>query len=67
MVFYEENGVDAKGMDYSKMTPLLVEAANAMREEYQNKFEKQQSEIDILRQEMEELKMLMNTMSKNDS
>jgi hypothetical protein len=27
IVFYEENGVDAKGMDYTKITPLLVEAS----------------------------------------
>jgi Chaperone of endosialidase len=31
IVNYEENGVDAIGMDYSKMTPLLVEAVNAMQ------------------------------------
>lgn len=33
IVQYEENGVDAIGMDYSKMTPLLVEAVNALRAE----------------------------------
>jgi len=33
IVNYEENGVDAIGMDYSKMTPLLVEAVNALRAE----------------------------------
>ena len=69
IVIYEENGIDAKGMDYSKMTPLLVEAANAMRKEYQDKFEEQQSEInqltkqvseiDALRQEMAELRTLI--------
>ena len=32
-VIYEENGIDAIGMDYSKMTPLLVEAVNALRDE----------------------------------
>lgn len=26
IVVYEENGVDANGMDYSKLTPLLIEA-----------------------------------------
>ena len=31
IVFYEENGIDAKGMDYSKMTPLLVEAVKAQQ------------------------------------
>ena len=33
IVNYEENGIDAIGMDYSKMTPLLVEAVNALRAE----------------------------------
>ncbi len=33
IVNYEENGIDAMGMDYSKMTPLLVEAVNALRAE----------------------------------
>ncbi len=33
IVTYEENGIDAIGMDYSKMTPLLVEALNALRAE----------------------------------
>ncbi|MDQ7013528.1 MAG: tail fiber domain-containing protein [Planctomycetota bacterium] len=33
IVQYEENGIDAIGMDYSKMTPLLVEAVNALRAE----------------------------------
>ena len=31
IVQYEENGVDAIGMDYSKMTPLLVAAVNSRR------------------------------------
>lgn len=33
IVAYEANGVDAIGMDYSKLTPLLVEAAKALRAE----------------------------------
>jgi len=33
IVVYEENGIDAIGMDYSKLTPLLVEAVNALRAE----------------------------------
>ena len=33
IVVYEENGIDASGMDYSKMTPLLVESVNALRAE----------------------------------
>ena len=30
IVTYEDNGIDAHGMDYSKLTPLLVEAVNAL-------------------------------------
>lgn len=33
IVQYEENGEDAIGMDYSKLTPLLVEAVNALHVE----------------------------------
>ena len=33
IVQFEDNGIDASGMDYSKMTPLLVEAVKALREE----------------------------------
>jgi hypothetical protein len=35
IVAYEENGIDAIGMDYSKLTPLLVEAVKALSEENQ--------------------------------
>jgi len=32
IVEYEENGIDAEGMDYSKLTPLLLEAIKAQQE-----------------------------------
>ena len=32
IVIYEENGIDAKGMDYSKITPLLVEAIKELKQ-----------------------------------
>jgi hypothetical protein len=44
VVQYEENGVYANGMDYGKLTPLLVEAVNALRAE-------KDAEIDALRAE----------------
>ena len=31
IVQYEENGIDATGMDYSKLTSLLVEAVKALK------------------------------------
>ena len=48
IVQYEENGVDAVGMDYSKLTPLLVEAVKAMRAE-------QEAELALLRAQNEAL------------
>jgi hypothetical protein len=33
IVVYEQNGIDATGMDYSKLTPLLVEAVKELRGE----------------------------------
>ena len=70
IVTYEKNGIDATAMDYSKMTPLLVEVANAMRREYQDKFDEQQlqinqlteqgAEISALRQEVADLKTLLS-------
>ena len=33
IVVYEENGIDASGMDYSKITPLLIEAVKALKAE----------------------------------
>ena len=48
---YEENGVDAIGMDYSKMTPLLVEAVNALRAEKDSEITSLRDEITSLRAE----------------
>ena len=31
IVVYEDNGIDANGMDYSKLTPLLIEAIKALQ------------------------------------
>ncbi|UCG58896.1 MAG: tail fiber domain-containing protein [Phycisphaerales bacterium] len=44
IVTYEENGIDATGMDYSKLTPLLVEAIKELK-----------AENDVLRQRLEAL------------
>ena len=44
IVAYEENGIDAFGMDYSKLTPLLLEAIKA-----------QQAEIEELKARLEEI------------
>ena len=55
IVNYEENGHDAIGMDYSKMTPLLVEALNALRMEHGEKIDVLQAENALLRAQLESL------------
>jgi hypothetical protein len=60
IVVYEENQIDAIGMDYSKMTPLLVESVNGLRREYQELLAAQQTEINALKEEMLRLKMLVD-------
>jgi Chaperone of endosialidase len=52
IVQYEENGIDAIGMDYSKMTPLLVEATNALRAE-------KDMEIKLLNQRITQLEQMI--------
>ncbi len=61
IVQYETNGVDAIGMDYSKMTPLLVEAVNALHAE-------KDVEIATLRQDINALKTENKTLrAENDA
>ncbi len=51
IVGYEKNGVDATGMDYSKLTPLLVEAVNALRAEKNAEILELIQRIDLLEQQ----------------
>ena len=59
IVAFEENGIDAHGMDYSKLTPLLVEAVNALRAEQAARIEslraEKDAEIAALRSKAKEL------------
>jgi len=73
IVQYEENGIDAIGMDYSKMTPLLVEAVNALRAEKDAEIETLHQDLDTLRTQNQALQdrldrleslFLLNTMSQ---
>lgn len=59
IVWYEENGIDAIGMDYSKMTPLILEISKALRHEYQSKIEEQEERIDRLEQKIAYLNNLV--------
>ncbi len=55
IVVYEENGIDAVGLDYSKMTPLLVEAVNALHQQFQEIIDKQNEKIKMLQSQVEDL------------
>jgi len=56
IVNYEANGIDAHGMDYSKLSPLLVEAVKALRAE-------KDAEIASLRSEVAELRALVQQLT----
>ncbi|MDQ7014442.1 MAG: tail fiber domain-containing protein [Planctomycetota bacterium] len=73
IVNYEENGIDAISIDYSKMTPLLVEAVNALRAEKDAEIETLHQDLATLRTQNQALQdrldrlealLLLNTMSQ---
>jgi len=53
VVSYEANGVDAIGMDYGHLTPVLIEAIK----EQQKQIEAQQEEINLLKEEINVIKL----------
>ncbi|MHC4088365.1 MAG: tail fiber domain-containing protein, partial [Planctomycetota bacterium] len=55
IIDYEENGIDAIGMSYGKLTPLLVEAVKELK-----------TEIDELRKENIELRSRFEVMEKSE-
>ncbi|HRP61793.1 MAG TPA: tail fiber domain-containing protein [Phycisphaerales bacterium] len=57
VVGYEENGIDAIGMDYSKLTPLLVEAIKALRTE-------KDAEIESLHARIESLERIVQALDR---
>jgi len=63
IVRYEENGVDATGMDYSKLAPLLVEAVNALRAEKDSQIAWQANRIDELASRNGELQARMEALT----
>ena len=78
IVVYEKNGIDATGMDYSKLTPLLVEAVKALtkeNEEMKVRLKKietkttnlthQQQQIGALQAENDLLKQRLEILEKN--
>jgi len=61
IVNYEENGIDANGMDYSKLTPLLVEAVN----ELHAKVTEKDTEIAELRARLGKLEALVGELTQH--
>jgi hypothetical protein len=56
IVAYEADGQYVTGMDYSRLTPLLVEAVKGLRAEKDAQFERQQEQITSLQEQNTELK-----------
>jgi hypothetical protein len=59
IVTYEENGVDAIGMDYSKLTPLLVEAVKALKievDELRSLQAEKEAELAIQQKQIEDMR-----------
>jgi len=56
IVQYEENGVDAMGMDYSKLTPLLVEAVKALKGQVDTQTATHREALSVKDVEIRELK-----------
>lgn len=61
IVNYEENGIDAIGRDYSKLTPLLVEAINELHGEVDQK----ESKIKELQARLTALETLVEQLVSN--
>jgi len=59
IVQYEENGIDAIGMDYSRTTPLLVEAVNALRAEKDAEIDELAHQNEHLRARIDALEMMV--------
>ena len=65
IVGYESNGIDATGMDYSKLTPLLVEASKALKtqvDELHQQMADKDARISALESDLAGLKTLVNSL-----
>ena len=62
IVAYEDNGVDAIGMDYSKLSPLLVEAVKALRAEKDTQIAVQRDRIKDLEARLTTMEMIVMQM-----
>ena len=63
IVVYEENGVDASGMDYSKLTPLLIEVSK----EQQKLIVELSEQVKELQKELKSIRKMMEMKSNKTS
>ena len=63
IVGYEENGIDATGMDYSKLAPLLVEAIKELKKENKELKMRIETEIKPLKQKLMDLEKMVQQQS----
>lgn len=62
IVNYEANGIDAIGLDYSKLSPLLVESVNALRIDHQRQLTLLRHENGVLRARLDKLELVLGMM-----
>lgn len=55
IVVFNEDGINVDGLDYSKTTPLIVEAVNTIIDDYKQKFDQQQA---IITQQSEQIQAM---------
>ena len=63
VVSYEKNGKDAAGVDYARLTALLIEATK----EQQKLIQQQQDQIEQLTQQMREVRAELQARGRTDS
>jgi hypothetical protein len=64
IVGYEENGIDATGMDYGKLTPLLIEAVKALKEQSDKQQEQLAEKSFELAQHRKQIQELQNQVAQ---
>lgn len=64
IVVYEENGTDAIGLDYSKVTPLLVEAVKALREQKDAEIARLQEQVSDLTTRLERMEAVAKALGE---
>jgi archaellum component FlaC len=70
IVEYEQGGVNANGMDYSKLTPLWVEAVKTLKTEFDQQLAEKEREIaaqglqlQVMQTQLEELRTTVDRLA----